>query len=178
MSLRPSFRRWLFALAFSALVGCAVEPPRERAPDGIGDDSPRVRQQDVFALSSQADLAYSEGRWGDAVGLFEALTSQVPDDAHAWLRLANTYARQGAFDRAVVAYERSVRRDGSDPRAWFNLSTAYLVNAQHAMTRAWQAMRPEDPARAPIEARLDDLGKLMQARIDDARAWIPRTRSH
>ena len=122
---------------------------------------------DVFALSERADRAYREGRWIDAARHYGELTERVPRDAYAWFRLGNVRAQQGAFDRAIHAYERSLERDAERPKPWFNLSTAYLLNAQRAMTRAWSAMRPGDPARAMIERRLAVLNDLMHDRIED-----------
>lgn len=117
---------------------------------------------DVFELSERADRAYREGRWMEAARHYGELTERVPADAYAWFRLGNTWARQGAFDRATHAYERSLERDAGQPKPWFNLSTAYLLNAQRAMNRSWAAMRPGDPGRAVIERRLAALATVIE----------------
>ena len=157
-------------LAPFALGGCAATgtAPGPDAPSAPSPESGQGRwSDDVFALSERADRAYREGRWIEAARLYGELAERVPEDAYAWFRLGNTFAQQGAFDRAVHAYERSLERDAGRPKPWFNLSTAYLLEAQRAMTRAWSAMRPGDPARAMIERRLAVLNDLMHDRIED-----------
>ena len=155
-----------FGLALSLGLGACATPSGPGAPPP--DDAALERwDRDAFALSERADRSYREGRWIDAARHYGALTERVPEDAYAWFRLGNTYAQQGAFERAVHAYERSLERDPDQPKPWFNLSTAHLLEAQRAMTRAWSAMRPGDPARPMIERRLAALADLMHDRIED-----------
>lgn len=134
-------------------------------PDRAGDE---VWSDDIFELSAAADLAYRESRWLEAARLYGTLTESVPEDPYAWFRLGNTYAQQGAFDRAITAYEASLARNVEQPKPWFNLSTAYLLSAQAAMKRSWEALRPGDPARLMIEQRLTLLDALMHDRIEDS----------
>jgi len=122
---------------------------------------------ELFARSAEADAAYRDGRWIEAARLYEALTVAVPDDAYAWFRLGNTFAQQGDYARATAAYEASLERDAEQPKPWFNLSTAYLLRAQVAMTKAWERLRPGDPAREMIDQRIAGLRDLMHARIED-----------
>ncbi len=179
----PLARAALTSVLVTALAaGCATTestPPADevwhggaslglRVPSGASAAQPERWDEDAFALSERADRAYREARWIDAARHYGALTERVPSDAYAWFRLGNTWAQQGAFDRATHAYEQSLERDAHQPKPWFNLSTAYLLNAQRAMNRAWAAMRPGDPARAMIERRLAALGELMHDRIEDA----------
>lgn len=163
LSTTCNFALMLFCLG---LVGCAAT-----GDSGQIDHSP-VRNaanytDDVFQLSATADRSYRESRWIDAARQYQQLTDRVPEDSYAWFRLGNTYAQQGAFQQAIHAYEASLARNAEQPKPWFNLSTAYLLNAQVAMTRAWEKMRPGDPARAMIERRLQVLNDLMHDRIED-----------
>jgi tetratricopeptide (TPR) repeat protein len=126
---------------------------------------------DLFLLSVEAQRAYKQSRWIDAVRLYQQLIEQVPSDAAAWFRLANTYTQQGGFDRAIYAYEQSLTYDADQPKAWFNLSTVYLLNAQNAMQQAHAGMRQGDPARAMIETRLQKLSQLIHSRLEEANDW-------
>lgn len=123
---------------------------------------------DLFMVSVNAQRAYQQSRWLDAVRLYQEIIEHVPADAVAWFRLANTYAQQGAFDRAIHAYEQSITHDSEQPKAWFNLSTAYLLNAQSAMQRSHTGMRKDDPARAMIDNRLHMLSNLIHGRVEQA----------
>ena len=164
------------ALSLGA-TGCATTGAAPDGPAGGGAGAAAAPwTEDVFALSERADRAYREARWIDAARHYGELTDRVPQDAWAWFRLGNTFARQGDFERAVHAYERSLERDAAQPKPWFNLSTAHLLRAQAAMTRAWSAMRPGDPARPMIERRLAALADLMHDRIEDGPAYTGAVR--
>lgn len=142
-------------------IGCAVHPVSNE------DRFLSSGKGDVFELSRQADLAYQESRWLDAARMYQSLTEQVPQDAYSWFRLGNTYAQQGSYNQAIHAYESSLERNASQPKPWFNLSTAYLLNAQHALNQAWTQLRPDDPARVMIKQQLAMLQQLMHQRMED-----------
>lgn len=144
------------------LSACAVTPTAE--PSGT---SAATGGRDVFGLSAEADRAYRDGRWIEAARRYTELTERVPADAYAWFRLGNTHAQQGDYPRAIRAYETSLERDATQAKPWFNLSTAYLLHAQVAMLRARERLRPGDPARVMIDARLEGLGGLLHGRIED-----------
>jgi len=148
--------------------GCAATA---KSPSGISPVA--AYTDDVFELSASADLAYQQNRWIDAVRLYQELTVAVPDDAYGWFRLGNTFAQQGAYAKAIEAYEASIQRNSSQPKPWFNLSTAYLLNAQFAMTRSWEKLRQNDPAKAVIESRLRILSGLIHDRIEDMHPSTP-----
>jgi Flp pilus assembly protein TadD len=154
----------ILLFAASCFLGACASIPEESAAQmsGMGEYS-----DEVFQLSATADNAYRESRWIDAVRHYKKLTEQVPGDSYAWFRLGNTYAQQGAFDQAIHAYETSLENNGHQPKPWFNLSTAYLLNAQAAMQNAWQQLRPDDPARHMIEKRLRLLSELIHNKIED-----------
>ncbi|MFK7860494.1 MAG: tetratricopeptide repeat protein [Granulosicoccus sp.] len=123
---------------------------------------------DLFMVSVNAQRAYQESRWLDAVRLYQQIVEHVPSDAVAWFRLANTYVQQGAFERAVHAYEQSLLHDSEQPKAWFNLSTAHLLKAQTAMKEAATRMLGNDPARVMLNDRLQMLGELIHKRVEES----------
>lgn len=156
------FRSSLLAGWFLLLCsGCATQGDTQE--QGLSEKSPQV-----FELTTQADLAYRESRWIDAARSYQRLTQEIPQDAYPWFRLGNVYAQQGAYDRAIHAYETSLSNDAEQAKPWFNLSTAYLLNARLAMMRARDQLRPGDPARELIERRLEQLGALVHGRIEDS----------
>jgi len=126
-------------------------------------------------VSVEAQRAYQESRWLDAVRHYQQIVEHVPADAVAWFRLANTYAQQGAFERAIFAYEQSLTHDDEQPKAWFNLSTAYLLNAQSAMQQARERMHDDDPVKSMLDVRLMSLSSLIHTRVEEggikSQAW-------
>lgn len=152
--------------------GCAMNTAANNvlanSTQGIIKTSDRnSRHEDMFELSVQAQRAYNESRWIDSVRLYQQIVEHVPNDSVTWFRLANTYAQQGAFERAIHAYEQSLALDKEQPKAWFNLSTAYLLNAKSAMIHAHNGLRDHDPAKTMIESRLQALSHLVNDRLEE-----------
>ena len=136
-----------------------VHPAAHIYPSGNTQHSSPV---DLFELSVDAQRAYRESRWTEAVALYQRIVEHVPADAAAWFHLANTYAQQGAFDRAIYAYEQSLKYDSEQPKAWFNLSTAYLMHAQSAMRQSYVLMRADNTSRSMVEQRMSALDVLVR----------------
>ena len=152
-----------FLLAFSLILGgCATSASNSALPPASNSSE----QRDLFQLSVNAQRAYQESRWIDAVRSYQELVERVPNDAQAWFRLANTYAQQGAYERAVYAYEQSLLNDNDQPKAWFNLSTAYLLRAQAAAEQSQARMSPDVPAKAQLNYRLQTINELINGPVD------------
>ena len=154
-------------MMLSGLNACATNSAMNTAEKS----APSV---DLFSLSVDAQLAYQESRWFDAVRLYQEIVHHVPKDATAWFRLANTYAQQGAYDRAIHAYEESLKYDVDQTKAWFNLSTAYVLHARSAMHRSGLLLAAGDPAKQMIQQRMDTLDALVLGSVDSAGAYQTR----
>jgi len=157
--LKPMLMLFLVLTATVLLSGCASfwgEPiePGNKAPD-------------IFEVRQQAEQAYLESRWIESVRLYQSLVERNPGDSAAWFRLGNVYAQQGAFERAINAYQTSLSSDADQPKAWFNLSTAYLLNAQSAMQDARDRLEDSDPAKQLIVERLTALSALVHGRFEE-----------
>lgn len=150
-----------FVVVSLTLGGCA------NMPYGSSHVETQPGSSASYNLRQQAARAYQESRWIEAVRLYQNVVEQVPTDADAWFRLGNTYAQQGAFQRAIHAYENSLTHNSEQPKAWFNLSTAYLLNAQSAMRSAHAQLRSGDPAKGLIAERLHSLNGLVHGRFED-----------
>ena len=146
-------------------TACSTTTPVGNDPLSLPSESNSL---DVFKVSREAEQAYEQSRFIEAVKLYQQIVEKVPNDADAWFRLANTYVQQGVYGKAVHAYERSLQSNQEQPKAWFNLSTAYLLYAQEAMRSAHEKLRPQDPARVMIEHRLTDLESLVHGRIEES----------
>lgn len=136
------------------LSACTINPLSSKNIDD-------VVKVDLFLLSVDAQRAYQQSRWFDAVRLYQQIVEHVPADASAWFRLANTYAQQGAYERAIYAYEQSLTHNSEQPKAWFNLSTAYILHAKGAMEHSRIRLAAEDPARKVIQHRMNELNNLV-----------------
>jgi len=161
-----TIRVTVIALGLLSLVSCASTPAVNNGLQPVSKDS---YTSDVFKVSEIAEQAYRESRWTDAVRHYQQLTEKVPGDAYVWFRLANTYAQKGDFDQAIHAYEQSIERDALQPKPWFNLSTAYLLNAKVALLQSFETLRSGDPARNLIMRRIESIDKLMNQEMGEIR---------
>ena len=149
---RPAVVVLIFLSAW--ISGCAFNP----TVSGTAGAAPEV---DLFLISVEAQRAYQQSRWFDAVRLYQKIVEHVPADPVAWFRLANTFTRQGEYEQAVHAYEQSLLHNQEQPKAWYNLSTAYLLRAQSAMHQSHSLLSGDNLARELIRERLHRLDQLM-----------------
>ena len=155
----------LWLIVSLLLSGCATTSHDSNAAEP--QPKPTLVGQDPFAVAKLADDAYAKSQWLEAQRHYKTLTELVPDDAYAWFRMANTHIRQGEITQSIHAYEEALRRDPQYPKAWYNLATAYLLNAQHALRQTWNNLRPEDPGRKLALGRLQDLDRLIYQRLEE-----------
>ena len=136
-------------LGLVLLGGCATaKKQQEQRVDG---------DEDPFALVEMADRAYKREQWLDAAYYYKMLTRRVPNDAYAWMRLGNVYIRQQKFEAAVHALRNSLQRNGNQPKAYFNLGTAYMLLARQALQQAQTILPTEDAAQALIATKIEAL---------------------
>lgn len=91
--------------------------------------------------------AYTRGDFAAAARSFESAIAAGADSADAWYNLGNALARGGETGRAVLAWERSLRRDpgGEDARA--NLEAVLAASPDAALVG-------EEPVLARLGSRL------------------------
>jgi len=148
----------LVALLLLSLSGCVtVNSNQSGKPDS----------EEIFKLAADADRAYVESRWLDAAREYQRLADLVPEDPYAWFRLGNTYAQQGSFNQAISAYQASIKRNPNQPKPWYNLATAHLLNAQDALRKSYGQLRADDPARMLIAEQLSSLESIIYQRVED-----------
>ena len=88
-----------------------------------------MNAQDNYLESmwDEANLAYTEGRWQDAVDGYQLIADASLESAPLWCNLGNAYYRVGNVSKAILCYERSLKIDPSYDDARFNLD---FLNAQ------------------------------------------------
>jgi len=116
----------------------------------------------LMDLVQEAELAYQSAQWDTAAAQYQKLVGVLPDDPYAWFRLGNSLTQQGRYSQAILAYERSLEYDSVQAKPWFNLSTTYLLGAQVATLKAWEAEGISDDTRAVAQNRLNMLTALLQ----------------
>ncbi len=117
------------------------------------------QKADPFNLVELADRAYARSQWLDAEYYYKTITQQVQNDPYAWLRLGNVYLRQQKFESAVHAYHNSLQRNAEQPKAYYNLGTAYMLLARESMQKSQQMLPAHDSAQQLITNKLEALNK-------------------
>ena len=140
-------KRIIFLIAGVFLVGCSSTGEKHTS-------------KELFDILNRADAAYSEGNWLEAEMFYQQLIQKVPDDAYAWLRVGNARLQTGKINGAISAYLASINHDPNQSKPYYNLSTAYMIQAQRALETAKQKMQSHDPGLAYVEQRIQDIRTL------------------
>ena len=114
-----------------------------------------------YELIANADKAYDIENWLLASVLYREAVEAVPSDTYAWFRMGNCLTQLGQYAQAVNAYESSLASDGTQFKAWFNLSTTHLLAAKVVTLNALSVTGMNGPSRNKLENRLEVLSALL-----------------
>ncbi len=86
----------------------------------------------------QANAAYSDGRFEEAVAAYESIIAAGIDGGHLRFNLGNAYFKTGDVGRAILNYERASRWIPGDPDLDANLTYARsLTGAEACVPPLW-----------------------------------------
>lgn len=108
-----------------------------QAMDKVNDyliDNPK----DAQARFLKGLILTEQGKSGDAIKIFSALTNDYPDLPEPYNNLAVLYASQGQYDKAKMLLERAISTHPSYATAHENLGDIYAKMASQAYDRALQ----------------------------------------
>ena len=83
------------------------------------------------AIPEQGLAAEGEGRWTDALQIYQGALERNPSLAELWVRVADIQTRLGRSDEAIAALERAANADPGTSSVLARLSQAYAA-ANHA----------------------------------------------
>ena len=75
----------------------------------------------VDSLWNEANAAYADGRWADAVAGYEMISSMGLESASLYCNAGDAYFKDGNVPMAIVYYERALKLDPSYDDARYNL---------------------------------------------------------
>ncbi|GAB2660524.1 protein kinase domain-containing protein [Arenimonas aestuarii] len=120
----PDFAPAWLGLAETARAAGQHALAEDAARRGAGLASPvKARLQAIVDLY--------EGRFDEVLGKQRALVAARPDDLDARLQLAELEIDAGSFDVAITVLRELLARDPQDPRAWFLLGKAAILQGDH-----------------------------------------------
>jgi len=123
--------------------------------------------KELFDTLEKANASYSEGNWLEAEIYYQMLIEKVPDDAYAWLRIGNARLQTGQVNAAIEAYRESISHNPKQSKPYYNLSTAYMIQAQRALETAKTNMQVHDTGISLVNQRIDGLKKLTMSGLSE-----------
>lgn len=132
----------------------------------------------AFELISQAEQAYSQGRWSEAEQLYQRVNALVPRDHYTWFRLGNTQLRQGNWDSAIYSYQQSIRWNAKHGKTYYNLSIAHSMKALNSLKASAEVLRAEDPAQAVIAERIKILSNVLGTHSSSIEGAVSDSSAH
>lgn len=162
-------------LAGFAMQANPDQPGSPKAPEQRADKSGAALVEARKALAGEqaapnrpnqwmviADALSRNGQYGDAAGVVLGAVEKNPDDANAWLALANNlvaHADGSLTPAAQFAYRRAAQADPQHPGPPFFMGLALASSGKLAEGRAvWADLLARTPADAPFRADL--IGRL------------------
>jgi cytochrome c-type biogenesis protein CcmH len=172
-----------FAYQASPAQGGAPKQAEQRA-DTAGKALVEARRQLASGKGSVAsnrwvviaDALARNGQYAEAAAVVRGAVEQEPNNAEAWLALANNltaHAEGNLTPAALYAYERAGQANPKDPGPPFFLGLALASSGKLAEGRAlWADLLERSPADAPwrddLKARLERLDQFIAAQSGGA----------
>lgn len=154
--------RWGVLIALLTACGSSQSQPAEPQLAEVASHPPA--SPDVL----RGEKLLSEGRVGEAKGVFEQALADDPNDPRAWLDLGLAYEAAGAFASAEKAYRRAIEIDANFAEPFNNLGvllreSGKLAEATAMLERAVDLDPRLTAARFNLGLAYEEQGKLAEA---------------
>jgi len=162
-----------------------VETPAATATPEPAEPEPfvgPVQPQEV--TYEQAEAAYFEKNYGEAVSLFTRYTERKSENPWGFYMLGLSAWKAGDYDAAEFAFERALELDPSHVKSHINLTRVLLETGRpdYALVQAGEALNIDSESGTALRLRgvaYHRLGKIEEAidayrhaiRINDTDAW-------
>ena len=126
-ALAPGFAHaWLAQAEVASMIG-----EQDKAADAI-EQGQRAAASAPPPLRGRfaAQRALLQGDPTTAVSQWRALLAATPDDTDAELNLARAQGAGGDYAAAIATLQHLTRRDGNDPRAWYELGKFSILSGE------------------------------------------------
>ncbi len=130
------------------------KPAPATAPAEIKETVLEVKEEPKVVTYAEAESAFLERNYEQAVGLFTRYTEQKAENPWGFYMLGLSAYRVGDFETARSAYEDALELDRQHVKSWINLSRAHL-----ALGETDEAMSSLDKALA-LDSEASDAYRL------------------
>jgi hypothetical protein len=108
---------------------------KETGPTIVKKPEPAPSPTTEPSAFAAANRAYKQGRYQQAIPLYEALVATGVEHEDLFYNLGNAYFRSGRLGAAIYQYERALRIDPGHDDARYNLEIAREVVAERVVDR-------------------------------------------
>lgn len=138
-------------------------------------DTEALKRADAYLKQSPRDarmrfakglILADMGRRGDAIEVFEALTSEFPAMPEPYNNIAVLHAAEGRYEDARIALEKAIKANPTYTKAYENLGDIYATLA----TQRYGKLLQQDPDNAQV--RLKYL--MVRSVLDNASENLPK----
>ena len=122
------------------------------------------KPKDAQARFLKGLILTEQGKTGDAIKIFSALTEDYPELPEPYNNLAVLYASQGQYDKAKQSLEMAIRTHPSYATAHENLGDIYAKMASQAYDRALQLDRSNTTTKTKLSMIQDLFSTSIRAK--------------
>ncbi|RJG39520.1 tetratricopeptide repeat protein [Motilimonas pumila] len=108
--------------------------------------------KEVFKKLQRADSLYSDGRLADAEAAYLSIVKKYKNYGYAWFKLGNIYIRTKQYNAAVLSYEKAVKSEPDNYKAWNNLALARTKQAISVIEEAEEVFPAGTPEHSSLQA--------------------------
>ena len=123
---------------------------------------------------AQADEAFNEERYDEAIAGYESILAQAPDFTTLYVQIGNALTEKGEYQDAIASYERALQEDPDDGDAQARIARVKLLMGD------FEAASAElQQAASGLDAEKEDLYNLgelefAQGDVDAAAGWYEK----
>jgi len=148
-------------VAGAVLIACCFLGGCSTAEPAVAPAADQLLQVDVAALSAQAEQEIVQGRYPQAIALYERVVAASPRNAHAWFRLGTVLIKIREMRMAQYAFERALQVDPSMSKAQANLALTHLHEFRVAAVHAISSEQVSDANRATLRSLMRDVDQAL-----------------
>ncbi|MCP3668884.1 MAG: tetratricopeptide repeat protein [Gammaproteobacteria bacterium] len=137
MATKPIITGFILYICTLLISGCQTGNALLKANDKDGPNLMEIR--------ADAMKAYQQRDYKTALPLYQQLTTKVTSDAELWFHLGNIYARLQQPVPAIDAYQKAMKLNPKNAKAWHNMGIVQLRQSANTFTQMLENVPPNDP---------------------------------
>ena len=126
------------------------------------EPEPEASLEDLITLRKNAEKAYQNADWENAIVFYEKMIKQVTKDAQPWFRIGNAHARLNRPVPALRAYQKALSLDSNNSKIWHNMGIVQLKLATNTFIEMQRHTTADDPLNIRANHVVNAISELLQ----------------